>query len=192
MQKEKGARLKIAEVDLVLKPPHDLIDRPKVTSSAFAADILFDNWNLRKIGLQEQFKVMLLNRYSVVLGISTISTGSISGTVSDPKLIFAAAIKSIAASIILARNHPSGNKKPNDADIRLTHKLYKAALLLDMRILDHIILTPKKGWYYSFTDEGKLEAYGDVSINDLLSPYQAAASSEKPKPHNPDQLSIGF
>jgi DNA repair protein RadC len=83
-----------------------------------------------------------------------ISRGGISGTVADPKLIFAAALKASASSIILAHNHPSGSLKPSEADIRLTKKLKEGGLYLEIPVLDHIILS-KEG-YYSFADEGLL------------------------------------
>lgn len=76
-----------------------------------------------KIAIVEQFKIMLLNRSNRVLGISTVSLGGISGTVTDQKIIFAIALKSGASSIILAHNHPSGNLNPSDADIAITNKI---------------------------------------------------------------------
>ena len=75
-----------------------------------------------------------------------------SGTVADPKLIFAAALKACASSIILAHNHPSGNLKPSQSDIDLTRKLKDGGKLLEIQMLDHIIVTTEG--YYSFADEG--------------------------------------
>ena len=77
----------------------------------------------------EQFKVMLLNRANRVLGIFEVSNGSSTGTVADPKLIFAAAIKANACGIILAHNHPSGNLQPSKADIDLTRKVKEGGFL---------------------------------------------------------------
>ena len=71
----------------------------------------------------EQFKVMLLNRANKILGIFDVSNGSSTGTVADPKLIFAAAIKANACGIILAHNHPSGNLQPSQTDIDLTKSM---------------------------------------------------------------------
>ena len=95
---------------------------------------------------------MLLNRANRVLGIIEISTGGISGTVADPKLVFTAALKSAASSIVLAHNHPSGNLSPSQADINLTRKLKSAGESLDIAVVDHIILTSES--YFSFADEG--------------------------------------
>jgi DNA repair protein RadC len=98
--------------------------------------------------------VILLNRANKVLGICEVSTGGVAGTVADPKVIFAAALKALASSIILSHNHPSGNLAPSQADIELTHKLKAAGRFLELPILDHIIMTSEG--YYSFADEGVL------------------------------------
>ena len=102
----------------------------------------------------EQFKIMLLNRANKILGIFTVSTGGVAGTVADPKVLFAAALKGNASSIILAHNHPSGNLKPSEADRQLTNKLSQAGKLLDISVLDHLIITADE--YFSFADEGLL------------------------------------
>ena len=72
----------------------------------------------------------------------------------DVKLVYAAALKSNASSIILPPNYPSGNTKPSLADIDLTKKLKAGGVLLEVKVLDHLILTVED--YYSFADEGKL------------------------------------
>jgi len=102
----------------------------------------------------EQFWIVLLNRASKVIGKHQISKGGQNGTVADPKIIFKIALESNAPSIILAHNHPSGNLKPSQADINLTHKLSSAASTLDMSILDHLIFGHSR--YLSFADEGMI------------------------------------
>jgi len=74
--------------------------------------------------------------------------------VADPKLIFAAAINGASAAIILSHNHPSGQLKPSDADLKLTQKLKEGGKYLEIQVLDHIIVTSEG--YYSFADEGVL------------------------------------
>lgn len=83
--------------------------RPKVCTSGEVHEILKVNWDADLLELQEQFKIMLLNRANRVLGIVKISTGGMVGTIVDPKLIFGAALKEGACSVILAHNHPSCN-----------------------------------------------------------------------------------
>lgn len=85
-----------------------------------------------------------------------ISQGGMTGTVADIRLILATALKIASTGIIISHNHPSGNKLPSKSDIQITHKLYKAAKLMDIQLLDHLILKPEEGSYYSFADEGEL------------------------------------
>lgn len=123
----------------------------KITGSDTAFEILKACWNSGTIELQEEFKIILLNRSNHVLGIYPVSKGGISGTLVDPKLVFSVALKCNASSIILAHNHPSGNLKPSRADELLTQKLIKAGIYLDIKVLDHLIITPKG--YFSFLDD---------------------------------------
>lgn len=88
-------------------------------------------------------------------GIYEISSGGITGTLVDLRILFAVVLKSLSTSIILAHNHPSGNLKPSEADKRLTNKIKSASELLDIKLLDHVIIIPN-GSYYSFADEGIL------------------------------------
>ena len=142
----------VAEISVSYKPKFKASERPKVNSSKMVYDILLDNWNKDILELQEQFKVILLNRANKVLGIYEASTGGMSGTLADPKLIFSTALKACATAIIVAHNHPSGNLKPSQADIELTKRLIAGGKLLDINALDHIIVTAEG--YYSFGDEG--------------------------------------
>ena len=94
---------------------------------------------------------MLLNRANKVISKEQISIGGVGGTVVDAKMVFKVAIQSLASSIILAHNHPSGNLNPSQADLDLTKKLKEAGKYLDIQVLDHLILTD--GTYTSFADE---------------------------------------
>ncbi len=142
---------KITEVELVYKGKGDY-HRPVVQCAADAYEVLRNSWDVNKIELVEQFKVLLLDTNCEVLGISELSTGGIAGTVADPKLIFATALKARAASIIVAHNHPSGNLTPSSADIDLTRKLSEAGNFLDLKVRDHLILTRRS--FYSMQNAG--------------------------------------
>lgn len=107
-----------------------------------------------QIEYREEFVILSLNRANKVPGHSKISSGGTAGTVADPKIIFQIALKSNASSIILAHNHPTGNKKPSEADINLTDKIKKVGILLELQIIDHIIITLESS--FSFADEGFL------------------------------------
>jgi DNA repair protein RadC len=102
----------------------------------------------------EEFWILLLNRSNRIIGKSKISQGGVSGTVIDTKLIMKSAVENLASSIILCHNHPSGNLNPSVSDIEITDKIKAAANCLDMKLLDHVIVTDHS--YYSFLDEGRL------------------------------------
>ena len=103
---------------------------------------------------KEEFWIILLNRANRVIKKEQISSGGVSGTVADPKIIFKAALDQYASSVILIHNHPSGNLKPSQADINLTKKMKEAGNLLEIPVLDHIIFSDEG--YLSFADEGML------------------------------------
>ena len=145
---------RVAEVELVYKTTVKPSQRPKINSVKDCYQLLKELWNENTIEMQEEFKVMLLNRGNKVIGVYEASAGGLTGTVADPRLILAAAIKSLAVSIILSHNHPSGNLKPSRADEELTQKLKVAASYHDIKVIDHIIITSEG--YYSFADEGLL------------------------------------
>lgn len=102
----------------------------------------------------EEFWILLLNRANEVIRPMQISSGGISGTVADPRLIFKHALDQLASAIILIHNHPSGNLTASQADKELTRKLKEAGRLLDIPVLDHLIFTDRS--YLSFADEGML------------------------------------
>jgi DNA repair protein RadC len=145
---------RVAEIELVYKIKPKPSDRPKVQSSKEIYDLLIGLWNHDKIDIQEEFKVLFLNRSNRVLGIYHASTGGMCMTVVDARLILLAAIKAGACIIVLSHNHPSGNLKPSRPDEDLTAKIKNAAGYLDIKVLDHIIIT--SDGYFSFADEGIL------------------------------------
>ena len=102
----------------------------------------------------EEFWILMLNRANKVVAKKNVSKGGVSGTIADAKMIFKPALEKLASSIILCHNHPSGNLKPSDADIKLTSKLKAAGTSLDIPVLDHLIIGDNA--YYSFADEGIL------------------------------------
>ena len=144
----------VAEIQLTYKSNVKASERPQINQSEDVHKLLLENWNFEIIEFIEEFKIMLLNRANRVLGMVDISHGGMAGTIADPKVIFAAAIKSAASSIILIHNHPSGNLKPSQADINLTKKLKTGGEILDIAVLDHIILT--KDGYLSLAEEGMM------------------------------------
>ena len=144
----------VSEVELIYRSKIKASQRPKVSRSREAYELLLKHWDKDKIELMEQFKVVFLNRCHRVMGIYDLSTGGITGTVADPRLIFTAALKINACELILAHNHPSGNLRPSRADEELTQKIKTAARYLDILMMDHLIVSEEG--YYSFADGGLL------------------------------------
>ena len=142
----------VSEIKISYLPKVPARLRPSITCSQNAVEILRQSWDDGQINYVESFKILLLNRAHKVLGISTVSTGGVSGTLADPKVIFGTALKSLSSAIILSHNHPSSNTKPSQADINLTKKLVEGGNLLDIKVLDHIIVTEDE--HFSFLDEG--------------------------------------
>jgi DNA repair protein RadC len=102
----------------------------------------------------EEFWMILLNRANKIIKTELVGRGGVSGTVADIRLIIKPAVESLASSVIIAHNHPSGNLKPSDSDIRLTKKVKEAARLFDIHLTDHLIIGDAS--YFSFADEGLL------------------------------------
>lgn len=144
----------ISEIELSYKPIVKPSQRPKISNAKEAYRIFMEHWDVQRLELVEQFKVMFLNRANRLLGVLEISTGGTSGTVVDLKLVFAAALKCAAHAIIMCHNHPSGNMQPSGADIELTRKISAGAKLLDLQCVDHIIITTEG--HFSFAEEGLL------------------------------------
>lgn len=103
---------------------------------------------------RESFIVVYLNKANRVLATEVVSTGGVTGTIADPKIIFKRALELQASHLILSHNHPSGNLRPSEADRKLTDKIKQAARLIDMEVIDHIIVSDQG--YYSFADSGDM------------------------------------
>lgn len=125
--------------------------KKSITDSREIASFLKDQ--LQDLG-HEVFAVVFLNRANRILHYEIISQGGITGTVADPRIILKKALEQEAVSLILCHNHPSGNLRPSKADEMLTQKIKDAGLLMDIRVMDHIIVS--QDGYYSFADEGIL------------------------------------
>jgi DNA repair protein RadC len=112
-------------------------------------------YNPKTILCQEESIVLYLNRANKIIGVQKLSKGGIAATVIDTRLILSTALKSLSSGIIISHNHPSGNKIPSDLDLMLTSKLRQACELLDIKLLDHIIVTRDNG-FYSLADNLQL------------------------------------
>lgn len=143
----------VHEVRLAYTPPKGK-KGPILTSSRETYAVLSTLYPEESIQHYEQFVVLFLNRRNEVLGYKVISQGGLAATVVDARIVFQAAILSNASSIILSHNHPSGNLQPSGSDVEITKNLKAAGELLEIKVLDHVIVT--SDGYFSFADEGKL------------------------------------
>ncbi|MDT0688672.1 DNA repair protein RadC [Salegentibacter sp. F188] len=129
----------------------EALERKKITSSNSVFELMQPI-----IGElpHEEFWIVYLNNSNKVLDQLQLSKGGITGTLVDVRITLRKALELGATAIILAHNHPSGNLNPSEADKQLTKKLKTASESLDIKVLDHIIVTEKS--YFSFADEGLL------------------------------------
>lgn len=145
----------LAEISLSYQNKVATKDRPKITSSQSAYELLHRAWDKDKIELQEQFFILLLNNSNHVLGRVHLSSGGTTGTFIDLKYIVVAIAKTNASGVILAHNHPSGKLEPSGSDKYITRKISEVCKLIGSPVLDHIIVTPHDG-YFSFSDNNLL------------------------------------
>ena len=129
----------------------EALNKKKITSSASVFELMQPI-----IGElpHEEFWIVYLNNSNKVIQKNQLSKGGITGTLVDVRLALKTALEVSATGIILAHNHPSGTLKPSEADKQLTAKLSTAAKSLDIKVLDHLIITEKA--YFSFADESLL------------------------------------
>ena len=142
----------LAEISISYTPVQRTADRQKIRCSQDAERIL--RAVFPSVSHREYMYLVCLDRSNHCLGYFQVSAGGISGTVSDVRLIFQAAIKANASGIIIAHNHPSGNQEPSESDMKLTRKVKEGGTLLDIPLLDHLILTDSG--YKSFADDNIL------------------------------------
>lgn len=139
----------------IVKEPVAVYMPVSVTQSsdcaAYLREHVFDSGTL---GVCEHFWVITINNRNRITGQALIGQGGIEGVVVDVRLIAKYAIETLATRLIVAHNHPSGNLRPSESDLKLTGEIKAALKLFNVNFLDHIILTEDS--YYSFADEGKL------------------------------------
>lgn len=143
-----------SEINVTYTPLTEQFERPKILRSREAYDVFMQTWDMNKIDLQEQFKIMCLDRQNRVIGVWEGFTGSLDSVQADIRLSFAMALKTKASGMILAHNHPSRNLMASTADCAMTKRFKEAGKILDISVEDHLIVTPNG--YYSFSDDGMM------------------------------------
>lgn len=128
-----------------------------LVNSSFSLSRYFHNFWASDIDLRERFRVVFLNHRNKVIGSQEVGVGGFGGVVVDARLVFSCALLAGASAIAVCHNHPSGETSPSQADRVLTNKLSEAGKFLDIRLLDHIIITEDKDKYFSFADSELLK-----------------------------------
>ena len=149
-----AASAKMPEICISYSRELEFSQPPKICCSQDAFETLSLHWS-KSIGIQEEFNMLLLNRSNHVLSFCNVSKGGISATIVDLKLVFGIALKAGASSLIFAHNHPSRELNPSKYDIELTKRCKQAGKILDIKILDHLILSDENK-YFSFADANLL------------------------------------
>lgn len=142
----------VAEIQVSYNPSK--VFNFKIEDSRKSFELILQKWEQDRIEMQEEVKVLLLNRNNKVLGIYALAKGGITSCVVDVRIILAVALKALATGIILVHNHPSGNLQPSTDDKKITEQLNSSCKLMGITLLDHLIIT--KDDYFSFADEGLL------------------------------------
>jgi len=123
----------------------------KITDSSDVAEYMKEHYYNDDLSIYESFFIILLNNHNNTIGVHKISQGGITATHVDIRLIAKYALDRLAVAVILIHNHPSENFRPSEADKIFTSKIKNGLEILDIKVLDHIILTEES--YYSFADE---------------------------------------
>lgn len=152
MKTESNLEYKVGEVTLGYKRRKSIIAHKRILSSVDSANIFRQLYKPNTIEYKEYFYILLLNNNNDVLYYSIISEGNITESLVDVRIIMQAALLVNATQIILCHNHPSGNLIPSIQDRQITDKIIQAGNIMNIRVLDHIILTVND--YYSFNDNG--------------------------------------
>jgi DNA repair protein RadC len=129
----------------------DAAERPQVCSSLTSFHLLSP---LLSDTPHEEAWILLANSANRLIGKHRVSQGGAASTLIDPRLILRLAVQSFATGIVLGHNHPSGSLQVSKEDDEITYRLYHAAHILDIRLLDHIVIGHNR--YYSYADEGRL------------------------------------
>ena len=141
--------------EIILKYKKGDTKKVKIASSQDCFEVFMEFYDQDTIELNESVMVLYLNSGNNTIGWQKHSSGGMTQTVVDVRLIMATALQCGASSLILSHNHPSGQLRPSQEDEAITKRVKQACEALSITLLDHIIVTPESG-YYSFSDEGKI------------------------------------
>ena len=135
--------------------PNPKFNKVKITGTRDTVEYLTQLYEQEQnMDIVESFFILILNRANTVTGWVKISSGGITGTVADPRIIAKYAVENLACGIIMCHNHPSGNLQPSRQDEVATQNIKQGLAFLDIKLVDHVILSSEG--FYSFLEEGML------------------------------------
>jgi DNA repair protein RadC len=143
----------VSEVKLSYETNNKNRKKLKVNSSMKIYELMLKNWE--QIEYRETFKILFLDVGKHALGINTVSTGGLTDTTVDVRMILQGALLANAVGLVCCHNHPSGNTKPSFEDDIITLKIMQAAKIMNIELIDHLIITDCG--YYSYRDNKRLE-----------------------------------
>ena len=149
----RSYRIPIYKIALVREASLKLSHPPQVRSSEQAASVIRSYLAGTD---REHLLALTLDTKNRLIGINTVSVGTLTSSLAHPREVFKAAILQNAAAVVLAHNHPSGDPTPSQEDRMLTNRIKQAAEFLGIRLLDHIIVGDGCERFFSFLDEGLL------------------------------------
>lgn len=147
-------KFSLPEFKLIVNNPYTNSERKVIHSGESAVEILRDIWEPDTLDLYESVYVLYLNLGMKLLGYQRVSFGGLNSSIFDPRVILASALLAGSTALIIAHNHPSGNKRPSISDQNMTKQLREAATIMNIVLVDHLIITSDS--FYSFKDEGEL------------------------------------
>jgi len=143
----------VGEVELIYTKKESVLNNLDKIKRSSHLDLLFRQiFDIRKIKHSEKVYALYIDNSNKILGYAMISSGGLTASIVDVRIIFQNALLLNATRIILAHNHPSGSLNPSDEDKDLTRRIKEAGKILNISLLDHIIITEYS--YYSFADNG--------------------------------------
>ena len=139
---------------IVVQYKSNSINDSTILNHADAHKMIIEVWDKELINIQEQVMAFFLNRTNRLIGYRLICSGTAHQCLIDVKFIACLALHTMASTVIIAHNHPSGRTEPSTADKIITEKIKAAVELIDVKLIEHIIVTNEG--YYSFANEGEL------------------------------------
>lgn len=146
--------ISVPKINIAVRIEGDINEQKQITSSRDASETIRQLFDPNTFNWQEEMLLICMNNSNKIMGYYPLSKGGMTSTIVDIRILFTTALNSLANSIIIAHNHPSGKIRPSQADRELTKKIKEAGQFMDIPLLDHLIITYDS--YYSFADEGEL------------------------------------